>query len=242
MRSLRTLGVAGLVAVALICGGVGSAVAAEAVIGADVVSAYVWRGITFNEDMVVQPYLDVTAENGFNVNVWANYDADDYNGTLEDNEFSEVDLTLSYGASLGPVDLSVGHIEYLFPNGGKGTGEVFLGASVSPIEGLSIGLDAYFDYDELDEYYVSGGVSYDIALPMDIGLSLGASAGHAGDKYAANDDAGLYDYNLSVSVAVPVTEAIEVAGFIAYTDTFDKDTLPEQDVDTYGGVGVSFGF
>ncbi|HMA84159.1 MAG TPA: hypothetical protein VKN73_00520, partial [Desulfosalsimonadaceae bacterium] len=48
----------------------------------DVVSAYVWRGITFNDGLVVQPYVDVAAGNGFAINVWGNYDIDDYDNTL----------------------------------------------------------------------------------------------------------------------------------------------------------------
>lgn len=257
MRRMKNLVLVGLVAIIGICGSVSSVMAADASIGADVASAYVWRGMTFNDGMVIQPYLDVTAENGFNANVWANYDYDDYDKQLTNKEFSEVDLTLSYGMSLGPVDLTGGYIEYLFPNAGvddegksiQGTGEIFLSAGISPFEGLSIGLDGYYDVDDVRDFYTNLSVGYDLSLPADISLGFSASAGYAGRKYRAEYKPGLYDYNLSVSLGVPVTDAIELSAYVAHTNSFDdKDGLQDikyggpMDVNTYGGVGVSYGF
>ena len=93
-----------LVVSAIFFAGVFSASAADATAGADAVSAYVWRGITFNDGLVVQPYVDVAASNGIVINVWGNYDIDDYNNTLDENEFSEVELTVSYALPIEPVD------------------------------------------------------------------------------------------------------------------------------------------
>ena len=59
-----------------------TAMAADASFGADINSAYVWRGITFNDGAVIQPSLDVTT-GGFGFNVWGNIDIDDDNGTLD---------------------------------------------------------------------------------------------------------------------------------------------------------------
>ena len=234
------LGVLGL----LLGAGVSSATAAAVSAGADVVSAYVWRGITFNDEAVVQPYLDVTAENGINLNVWGNYDVGDYGGTLtEDNEFSEIDLTVSYGFSLDPVDITVGHIEYLFPNGGgQGTSELFISTWASLVAGLSAGVDFYYDYDELDEYYLSAGIAYDLDLPRGLGLGFGASAGYAGNRYAADGNHDFYDYNISLSAGFPVTDTVDLSAFIACSDTFDNNTLPDQDVDVYGGAGFCVNF
>ena len=74
----------------------GSVFAADVTTAIDVNSAYVWRGITFNDGMVVQPSVDVAAGN-FGLNVWGNLDADDYDDSLDSGEFSEIDLTLTYG-------------------------------------------------------------------------------------------------------------------------------------------------
>ncbi|MFZ5562698.1 MAG: MltA-interacting MipA family protein, partial [Thermodesulfobacteriota bacterium] len=174
---------------------------------------------------------------------WGNYDVGDYGGTLaQDNEFSEIDLTLTYGFSLGPAEMTVGHIEYLFPGGGPGTSELFAGGSIPVFKGLSALLNIYYDYDELEEYYLSAGLSYDLELPKNVGFSLGASAGYAGNRYAANGEHDLYDYNFFLKTAVPVTGAISLSAFIAYTEAFDNDTLPDQDVDVFGGGGFSVAF
>lgn len=226
----------------------GNAMAAEVSAGADVVSAYVWRGVTFNDEAVVQPYLDVTAENGFNMNVWGNYDLGDYRGTVDNGEFSEIDLTLSYGFSLDPIEITVGHIEYLYPgvNGDQGTSELFISGAVSPLEGLSAGIDVYYDYDEVEEYYAAASLSYDLELPGGVGIGLAGSAGYAGNNWTADGNHDFFDYNLSCSASYAVTEAIGVSGFIAYTDSFDDDnTLTPGnglDVDVYGGGGVSVSF
>jgi len=226
----------------LALGAAGTVFGAAATAGADFASAYVWRGITFNDGLVVQPYVDVAAGNGFAINVWGNYDIDDYDNTLDDNEFSEIDLTLSYGFSLEPVDITVGHIEYLFPNGGAGTSEVFLSAYISPIDGISAGIDAYYDYDEVEDYYVSASLAYDVTLDSGLGLGAGASAGYAGEDFTIGPDDGLHEYTLSANASFPVTETVGLSAFIAYTDTFDEDVLPEQDVDLFGGGGFSWSF
>ena len=93
--------------------------AADVTAGLDLNSAYVWRGITFNDGLVAQPSVDV-AYKGFGFNVWGNFDLDDYKGTIANpNNFSEVDLTLSYGMTVQKLDIGVGLIEYLFPTAGS---------------------------------------------------------------------------------------------------------------------------
>ena len=87
----------------------GTAFGADVTAAVDVNSAYVWRGITFNDGFVVQPSVDVTAGN-FGFNVWGNIDGDDYDDTLDSGEFSEVDLTLTYAIEAGPVGLTAGYI------------------------------------------------------------------------------------------------------------------------------------
>ena len=47
--------------------------AADATAAIDVNSAYVWRGLTFNDGVVIQPSIDVAAKNGLGINVWDNY-------------------------------------------------------------------------------------------------------------------------------------------------------------------------
>lgn len=215
--------------------------AADVTAGTDLASAYVWRGITFNDGLVAQPSVDVTS-GGFGFNVWSNMDIDDYDDTLNSGEFSEVDLTLSYGFSLDPVDVSVGYIEYLFPEGGSGTRELYADLSIEPLSGLTAGVTGYYDFDEVEDYYVNVSLGYAYELAKDLTLGAGAEVGVAGDDASAGEDSGFHEYLLSVDCAWALTEALEVTAYMAYTDNFDKDVLPDQDTDWFGGMGVYYSF
>lgn len=239
---MKRMGVMILGFAVMFCAGVLPAAAADATVGADVASAYVWRGITFNDGLVVQPYVDVAADNGLAFNVWGNYDIDDYDNTLDENEFSEVDFTVSYALPIEAADITIGHIEYLFPAGGPATSEVFLSTYASPVGGLSVGIDAYYDYDEVEDYYLSASIAYDAEFESGLGLGASASAGYAGEDFTLGPDDGLHEYTFSASASYPITQTIGLSAFIAYTDTFDEDVLPEQDVDFFGGGGLSWNF
>ena len=233
--------VIGILAVFMTLGLIQNASAADATVAMDLNSAYVWRGITFNDGMVLQPSVDV-AKGGFGLNVWGNVDLDDYDGALEDGEFSEVDITLSYAFDTDPIGVTIGYIEYLFPNGGVGTSEIFLSLGMDLIEGLGAGLDIYYDFDEVEEYYVSLSLGYSIALNEAASLDFGAAAGYAGEEYAADGDAGLYDYIFSVGLSYAATESLSLGVSINYTDSFDEDTLPDQDTDFFGGISIAYSF
>lgn len=220
---------------------VGTTYAADAVLGVDVNSAYVWRGITFNDGLVIQPSLDVT-KGGFNINVWGNVDIDDYNDTLDDGEFSEVDLTLSYSHSINTIDLSAGLIEYLFPNGGQGTAEVFASGTVNLPAGFSFGLNINYDIDEVDDYYISAGPGYSYSINDKTSIDASVVAGYAGKDMSAGSESGFHDITASISGSYAMTEAIGIGANLYYTDTLDKDVLPEQDVDVYGGISLTYNF
>ena len=53
------------------------------IVGVDVNSAYVWRGVTRNDGPAVQPWVDLEVAEGFRVHVWGNLDLDDYDGAVD---------------------------------------------------------------------------------------------------------------------------------------------------------------
>jgi hypothetical protein len=224
----------------------GSALAADATAKIDLNSAYVWRGITFNDGLVAQPSIDVS-KNGFGVNVWGNFDIDDYDGALDDNEFSEVDLTLYYGFSLEPVDIGLGLIEYLFPAGAESTREAYLSLKVPVVGGLSVGATTYYDNDQIHGWYTNAAVTYGHDLADKLGLEAAAKAGYADKDYAeayGGEDSGFYDYVLSLSLSYAATETLTLGANINYVDTLDEDVLPDElvDTDVYGGINVAYAF
>ena len=229
--------------------------AADATATLDAMSAYVWRGITVNDSMVLQPMLDVS-KNGFGANVWANYDLDDYyNDSPDDYDFSEVDLTLYYGFSVQKLDITVGIVDYLFPAGGKGTSEVYTSLSYPLFGGLSAGFDFYWDVDEVNSYYTDLGLTYEMSLMDKLSMAVGAKIGYAGKDFAeyynSGTDSGFHDYNISAALTYDLGEGLNVGAKLAYTGSMDSDVLPDadivngmygQDVEFYGGLTVSYAF
>ncbi len=71
---------------ALVVAGMGApAGAADVSAGADLYSAYIWRGITLGGSPVLQPWVDVSGikvaeQVSFGFNVWSNVALSDWNG------------------------------------------------------------------------------------------------------------------------------------------------------------------
>ena len=168
--------------------------------GTDISNAYVWRGITFNDEGVIQPYLDVSHPTiGLGFNVWGNFDLGDFDGAVESAEFSEVDMTFYYNVPIKVFDLSVGYIEYLFPNAGAlNTGEIYISVGKELVKGLSAGAAVYFDVDEVKGVYGNVNLSYSIPVSEKFSVGIGAAMGIADQDFAASAggmDGGLFDYN-----------------------------------------------
>ncbi len=103
----RTLNVVGMVAVMLVAGS--GLYATEASLSLDFASAYVLRGVIFNDGAVTQLGLEVSDLGGLTVGAWGNVDIDDYDGALEGGQMSEIDVYASYDLPLeDPVAVSVG--------------------------------------------------------------------------------------------------------------------------------------
>lgn len=228
------------------------AMAADATAAIDFSSAYVWRGQTFNNGAVMQPSIDAAAENGLGINVWGNYDIDDYDGTIEDGQYSEIDLTISYGKTFGKVDVGVGLISYLFPAGGSETHELYLSLGMPIIGGLSAGLDVYYDIDAIEAFtYAALSIAYSHDFTEQLNLEASASMGYAGEDFAVaagGDDGGLYDYNLSLALGYAITDAWSVSASATYVDALDTDNLKKVedggllDTTSYFMVGVAYAF
>lgn len=241
--------------------------AADVTVGADVNSAYVWRSLTFNDGLVVQPSVDVTHPAGVRFNVWGNFDLDSYDGAVERREFSEVDLTIAYALPLeGPFSVEVGVVEYLFPKEGNyvaevpeghpeveavrdtDTREVFVSLGFEIVDGLGLSANVYYDVDEVEGLYGDLGIAYgyDVteALSLEAGAKIGAADKKFAEYYAGGTEGGLFDWNASLSATYAVTEAVELGAFITYADNVNTDAFPDdsKDKDVFGGVSVYYTF
>jgi len=217
--------------------------AADVTVGADLNSAYVWRGITVNEDLVVQPSIDVAHPNGWGINVWGNWDVGDNNGNIDnDREFSEVDVTLSYNVQqVEQANLTIGNITYVYPNprheNVRETNEIFLqldkGRALGEGE-ITGAFGFYYDWQEVDDYYGDVEVTYSHPASDQLSVDLSALVGFI--------SSGLFNWNTSLALNYTVNESVAVSGFIAYTDSADTSELPRQEVDVYGGVSANYAF
>ena len=204
----------------------------------DLISAYVWRGITFTDGLVLQPSVTVAHDNGFSLNVWGNLDLDDYNGI--EGDFQEVDITLSYAfPTEGKVSFEVGLIDYLFPNFvGAETKEVY--ASVGWDLALAPTVSIYYDFDQVEDFYGTFSISGGTSIGTDLSFDWELLAGFAGDDFAiangGGTEGGLFNGLATAAVTYAPEDRWNISGFVAYTDSLDNNVLVEQPVDVFVGL------
>ena len=221
---------------------------------------YVWRGQTLNDEGVNQGSLDVSYDTGemgtFGINVWYNLDLDtenhDTNPATSGGNFSEVDYTLWWEKSYGDFTLGAGHIYYDFSEVDAGsTREVYVSLAYDMI--LSPSLTVYYDYEDVDGFYVdfSIGHSFDLGV-ADMSLDLGAHLGWADDDmsgfYYNGDGGGFSDYSFSAAVNIPVGDSITITPSIMYyallgdANSDSQTNTNFEDDDFVFGVNVNFSF
>jgi hypothetical protein len=230
--------VAAAVMAGMIVGGTATVQAAEVTVGTDVSSAYVFRGITFNDGPVVQPYVEVE---GLPVTfgVWGNLDIDDYDDTLESGQFSEIDIYASYDLPLPTeaVGLSLSYTEYTYPSGGGDADRevgLTLGADVilAPYVSVYYGLDGSIEKG----IYVEAGLGYGLEIADGLELSLGAAIGYLSPDEGED---GFHQYELSAALSY---EFVSLG--VTYYGQIDDEVLTDDayDVEVVATLGVSFTF
>ena len=218
---------------------------------------YVWRGQQLNGEGVNQGSADFSYDLGdmgtFGINVWYNLDLDNEND--EAGNFSEVDYTVYWEKSYGAFTLGAGHIYYDFSEQNPGLGstrEVYVSVGYDTL--LSPSVTVYYDYEDVDGFYVdfSIGHSFDLGV-ADMTLDLGAHIGWADDDmtdaYYNGDGGGFSDYSITAAVNIPVTENITITPSVMYyalmadanSDDDANDDLYEDD-DFVFGINVNFSF
>lgn len=212
------------------------AVEAEITLSVDVASAYVFRGVTFNDGPVLQPGME--AEIGdFVIGVWGNIDLDDFDGTLEKGQFSEIDVYAAYALPVEFMDIAIEYCEYTFPGAeGKAEREVALAfgmdVPLSPTLLVAYGIDGGIKKD----LYIELGVGYEMDVADMFSVELGATIGYLSPD---EGDSGFSAYSLTAGVAKGPFYAS-----VTYVGQIDDDVLTDEDydVDVYGLLGMAFTF
>ena len=210
MKKIALLILAALAAMPL------AASAADADVYADVLSAYVYRGVVGNDEAVFQPGLDVAGPFGFGYSLWANMNLTDVESPWYPDTFGkwgEVDLGLNWTCPAeGPVALTVGATYFLYPQESSEVVTDENGAPVADADGnvqvskapADDGYELYVelaatelplapsvrfchDLENSDDWIVLFGLSHSLGLTDELSLDLGASLGYAGDYYVASN-------------------------------------------------------
>ena len=228
----------------------------------DFVSDAMWRGIIYNDNPVWQPSATVAYDarelGTVAVNVWASLDLTHKRGTMNKSRRScglqEIDYTLSYANSIGPVGFEVGHIWYTFPND-NGPSDQDLYATVSFANPIATPYaSAYWNYsdsygNDTSSVYFDFGVSHDFELTEALTLTPKATLGF-GDHAYTNSKGGteLTDQTLGLAASYAVNERLSVGAQLNYTWTPSHTLRKEgymgegKDQILWGGVSVSLSF
>jgi len=243
IRSLLVVLVAAVIALT----GSTSVKAADVTAGADVATAYVYRGQTLNDSWVAQPYLEVSNSDKaewlqpLTFGVWANLDIEDNTGgDPKSGQFSEIDLYGSYELPINHehASASVGYTEYTYPTSGVDAdrelnlvvscGETFLSPEVAAYLGVDGGLE------DIWELQLSG--SHDMALNADedLLLNLGGTVSLRGDDsdMPATDDGIRY-----VLLSAGLSYNIFTARADFWIETDDKVQTIDDEVVLVFGIG-----
>ena len=231
---------------AALAAGVASAVEFGASV--DFASAYVFRGVTLNNGLVIQPGAEVSGfllpeEYGsLAVGIWANYDLDDEDG--DGSDFSEVDYYISYSLPIEALDVSVSYTEYDYPGGGPADKEVALSLGKElGTNGLYASVTANYGVGgAVDEsWYIQGALDYEKELSDKLTGSLGATI-----AYALIDEGsdGLSDATASAGLSYALSDNWSISGGLTYIAQLDEDVLSDADydVDFVATVGLSCSF
>jgi hypothetical protein len=152
----------------------------EVEVSVDLVSAYVFRGTTYNSDPCLQPGVKATL-GLLELGAWGNVDIGDYDNQLDDNNLSEVDLSLWCSLPIEAVDVALGFIEYTYP-GGHTSDDREVCAEVGKDVGVELGLLACYGVggaaDKTAYGEVSAGREFLPIEDVDLGLNLGVTLGY----------------------------------------------------------------
>ena len=153
----------------------------------DYCTNYVWRGLVINDKPVLQPSLTgsfkIANVGAFSLNLWGNYDLTDANGTKD--RLSEIDYIASYAFPDGPFGLEIGIIHYTFPaTDDAATTEAYIRAAYAlEVIPLAFSLAVFYDFDEIEGFYLLGKVESSITLIPKLSLDLSFSTGYGDYAY-----------------------------------------------------------
>jgi uncharacterized protein (TIGR02001 family) len=162
------------------------------------VNQYLWRGFVLNPTPSVQPGISVGYKD-FTISSWSNVSHTGPNG----QNWTEHDLTLDYTKGFGKNSVSVGYINYAFPDledEAQFTHELYFGYAYDTI--LSPSITVYRDVDDGDGWYYYASIGHSVPLPK--GLSLNPSLGLGVNQHQWISQTAVSNFDVGASLDIPV--------------------------------------
>jgi hypothetical protein len=250
MKSLALIAALGSVSLGLAAEETNNKLTADLKIEA--ASKYIWRGINLDNGCVLQPSLGLNYA-GFTATIWGNLDLTNYNGTWYDftskpaGKFTEWDASLQYTHKVGPVNATVGFVDYQFPyQGYDRTQEAY--ATIGWSGCADVALSGYLGILDIDGFYSTLNVSKEVTKLWSAPLVVGAQVGY-GDKkhnryYYGYNKETFTDALFSVSATFDQGKGYTITPYLKYSTLLDNKIFEDdaQRDNLIGGVVLGFKF
>ncbi len=171
----------------IVLGGVARGVSLEdwlhpdLVLGLEAATAHVYKGRTYNDGVVLQPW--VTASRGsFSLQTWANVDLDDYHGRLNKHDLSRIDQGLCYVFNLGKVRIKPAYNFRLYSSRMAMQDEQFVSVGtryqLNDFTLVGIYADVLTAGHSRETWYAAPYLTFGLDLGGDASLTLHTTAGY----------------------------------------------------------------
>ncbi len=191
-------------------------------------SKYLWKGISYNEGLVIQPSLWATRGN-FTAGLWGNYAAYD---RFHSEKVNEVDLVFTYAYSIGKFEIDHTIMFYYYPGveDAPPTGEFFLGVGY-PIGEFSLFSSATADFLTYPgNLYFEHGVEFEKDLNekllLEAKLSMGWANGRFNETYIGTTKTSVNLIGADISLMYTPRGAVYLKPHLQVNRTADQDLLP----------------
>jgi len=243
-----------IITTTIAAGLVASVATAEVSVSVDLASAYVFRGVTLNDGVVIQPGIEAS---GFGLKeeygavsfgAWGNYDLNDYApaGAVS-STFQETDWYGSYSlpSLVEGLDLYIGYCEYSY-GAGSADKEANIGAGYE-VMGVGLGLTWYQGVGGNigTSSYLEFALGYGYDFTDELSGSVDARFGFVNQSDSAGGESGFQDYDLGASLGYALSEKWSVGATIMYIGKGDDKVLADikdggsYDVNFLGSIGLA---
>lgn len=218
-------------------------------------SAYWFRGVPRSLEAVTQGDLEVDTPlatgGALSFVTWFNMQLTNETGDAafpdgQGGETTEVDMVIDYTHPVGPMLASVGGIGYHLPEVGPSTREAYVRGEFG-VAGLQHAFTAYYDVDQLDDFYLSYQAAerfvFDERWSGSLALLLGYMRAGQSEFYFGRSRSGLSDLMLTGALSYALdrntTLFLKVAGVTVPDDELAQASSANEHDDS--GLWIALG-